>query len=233
MTKYLVFLFALTANFSFSQASSAGSVDNFSNASKMIHNNGLWVSGSSADSNIKGSPYLFDSWNSEDGVIYMNDNKAYRLKSLNYNVQLERFEAKFSEDSVLALNPRNIDKIVIDNRTFKRYLDPEFQRNSYFENLVTTKSITILRKYEIEIIEANFNPMTQQKVSDDQMVKKEKYYYSIDDETLKEIKLKKSHILKTLDSDKKDAIKQYAKDNNLSFKNVVDLKTILQYYNTL
>ena len=39
--------------------------------------------------------------------------------------------------------------------------------------------------------------------------------------------------LKALDSDKKDSLKRYAKDNGLSFKDVNDLKRILEYYNTL
>jgi len=231
MKRFLVFTLVLTVNFAFAQSASFSRSD-FSNSDKLYASNGLWVTNQGATKKIKGSPYLFDSWDSNEAIIYMHD-KAYKLKSLNYNVRLERFESKFAEDSVFAFNPKNINKIVIEGRTFKRYLDPEFQRNSFFEELVRTKSTSILRKYEIEIIEANFNPMTQQKVSDDQMVKKEKYFYTEDGETLKEIKLKKSHILKTLDANKRDSVKQYAKDNNLSFKDVIELKNILQYYNTL
>ena len=232
MNKFLVFILALSVNFSFSQASSDVSANSLTNASRMLSNNGLWISSAPKSTKLKGTPYLFESRNNDDAVIFMQD-KAYRLKSLNYNIQLERFEAKFSEDSVFAFNPKNIKKVVIEGRTFKRYLDPEFQRNSFFEELAATKSISILRKHEIEIVEASFNPMTQQKVSDDQMVHKEKYYYTKDRETLKETKLKKSAVLKLIDADKKDVIKQYAKDNNLSFKDINDLKNILKHYNTL
>lgn len=232
MNKFLVFILVLSVNITFSQASADVSANSLTNASRMLSNNGLWISSNPKSTKLKGTPYLFESWNSDDALIFMQD-KAYRLKSLNYNIQLERFEAKFSEDSVFAFNPKNIKKVVQEGRTFKRYLDPEFQRNSFFEELAVTKSISILRKYEIEIVEASFNPMTQQKISDDQMVHKEKYYYTKDGETLKETKLKKSAVLKLIDTDKKDVIKQYVKDNNLSFRDINDLKNILKHYNTL
>lgn len=234
MNKYLVFLLALTVNLSFSQSSSDASAYSLSNTSRVLSNGGgLWVSNNTPNNVIKGSPYLFESWHSDNALIFMTDDRAYKIRSINYNVQLERFEAKFSEDSVLALNPKNIKKIDINNRTFKRYLDPVFQRNSYFEELISTKSIKVLRKFETEIIEGNFNPMTQQKISEDQMVKIEKYYYTEDGEILTEMKFSKGAILKLIDSDKKDAVKQYAKDNSLNFKDINDLKFILKYYNTL
>lgn len=233
MNKYLVFLLALSINFSFAQSSSVSSRSDFSNSRTLMSNNGLWITNSSGNTAIKGSPYLFDTWKSDNALIYMSNDRAYKIRSINYNVQLERFEAKFAEDSVLALNPKNINKIVINNRTFKRYLDPQFLRNSYFEELVKTKSITILRKFETEVIEGNFNPMTQQKISDDHMVKNEKYYNTEDGKTLSEMKLAKGAILKLVDSDKKDALKQYAKDNDLNFKDINDLKILMRHYNTL
>lgn len=233
MNKYVVFLLALAVNFSFAQSSSISSRKDFSNSRTLMSNNGLWITNNAANSKIKGSPYLFESWNSDNALIYMSDERAYRIRSINYNVQLERFEAKFAEDSVLALNPKNIKKIMVDNRTFKRYLDPEFLRNSYFEELVKTKSITILRKFETEIIEGNFNPMTQQKMTDDHMVKIEKYYSTEDGKILAEIKLTKGAILKLIDSDKKDALKQYTKENDLNFKDINDLKVIIKYYNSI
>jgi len=233
MNKYLVFLLALTVNFSFAQSNTPFSRSDFSNAGKLAYGNGLWVTNSPANSEIKGSPYLFDTWKSDNALIFMSDKKTYKIRSINYNVQLERFEAKFAEDSVLALNPKNINKIVVNNRTFKRYLDPQFLRNSYFEELVKTKSITILRKFEAEVIEGNFNPMTQQKISDDHMVKNEKYYYTEDGKLLSEMKLAKGAILKLVDSNKKDALKQYAKDNDLNFKEINDLKILMKYYNSL
>jgi hypothetical protein len=233
MTKFLVFLFALAVNFSFSQASTGNGVNNFSNASQMMTSgNGLWFNSSSSSTKVKGSPYLFESWNSDDALIFMQD-KAYQMRSLNYNIQLDRFEAKVAEDSVFAFNPKDIKKITIDNRTFKRYLDGKLQRNSFFEELVATKSLVILRQFNVEIIPGNFNPMTQQKMSDDQMVQRETYYYTTDNETLVEMKLNKYSILKLIDADKKDILNDYAKENHLNFKDIYDLKKILQYYNTI
>ncbi|MFL0354099.1 hypothetical protein [Xanthomarina sp. GH4-25] len=234
MNKYLVFILALTTNFIFSQAGVNIAAENtFTNSKGIMGHDGIWVTNSESSRTIKGSPYLFDSWKSTNALIYTKDNKAYKFNTLNYNVRLERFESKFSKDSILAFNPKNIEKVVLDGRTFKRYLDNEFQRNSYFEELVVTKSGTILRKYETAIKEGIYNPLTHQKTTDDELIIKEKYFYTADNETLKLIQLKKSSILKTLDSDKKDALKDYAKENDLSFKNINDLRKILKYYNTL
>ncbi|HLV40086.1 hypothetical protein [Xanthomarina sp.] len=233
MNKLLVFILTLTVNLTFSQAGVNIAGDSFANSNGIMSNDGIWVTNSTKSSRLKGSPYLFDSWNSSNALIYTKNKKAYKFNKLNYNVQLERFEAKFSEDSILAFNPGNVDKVVIEGRTFKRYLDSEFQRNSYFEELVVTNSVVILRKFEIAIKEGMFNPLTQQKTTDDSMIVKEKYFYTTDKEELKPIQLKRSAILKVVDADKRDILKQYAKDNNLSFKEVNDLKLIFQHYNTL
>ncbi|MCX7547839.1 hypothetical protein OS188_07730 [Xanthomarina sp. F1114] len=233
MNKFLIFLLALTVNFTFAQSVAVSSGNDFNNSSANFTSTGVWIKNVKGNSKLKGSPYLFDSWNNTTALIYAKNNKAYKFRSVNYNVQMERFEAKFSEDSILAFNPGNIEKVVIDGRTFKRYLDAEFQRNSYFEELVVTKSTTILRKHEIGIKEGMFNPLTQQKTTDDSMIIKEKYFYTTDNENLKLIKLKRSSILKMVEADKKNILKQYAKDNDLSFKDITDLKKIFGYYNTL
>ncbi|MFV0572668.1 MAG: hypothetical protein ACK5M1_09600 [Xanthomarina gelatinilytica] len=235
MNKFLVFILTLSVNFTFAQSASirVGNASNDYLNPQITSSTGIWVTNYSQPTSLKGSPYLFETWNSNNAIFYLKNDKSYGIKNVNYNVQLERFEAKFSEDSILAFNPKNIDKIVVKGRTFKRYLDPEFQRNSFFEELAATKSISILRKYEIEIVLGNINPITHKKISENQMIQKEKYYYTIDGDVLKETKLKKSSILKTLDSDKRDPLKRYANDNNLSFKDANDLKKILEYYNTL
>jgi len=235
MNKFLVFILVLSVNITFSQSSSIkiGNASNDYSNPQINSSTGIWVTNFAQPTNLKGSPYLFDSWNSTNSLIYIKNDKPYKFKGLNYNVQFERFEAKFSEDSILTFNPKNIEKVVVEGRTFKRYLDPEFQRNSFFEELATAESISILRKYEIEIVSGNINPITHQKISEDQMVHKEKYYYTNDGETLKEMKLKKSSILKALDSDKRNILKQYAKNNDLVFREISDLKKILKYYSTL
>jgi hypothetical protein len=233
MNKYLVFLLALSVNFAFSQAGNNFTLQNFSNSKGIMTGNGLWIKKNINNNNIKGSPYLFDSWYSANALVYTKDNVAYKFRELNYNVQLERFESKFSEDSIFVFNPKNIGKVIINGKTFKRYLDSEFQRNSYFEELVVTNSFVLLRKYEIGIKEGMYNPLTQQKTTDDEMIVKEKYFYTTDNENLKLTQLKRSFILKSIESDKRDLLKQYAKDNDLSFKDINDLKKIFNYYNTL
>ena len=57
-------------------------------------------------------------------------------------------------------------------------------------------------------------------------------YYVKKGKSFKRLKLKKSEILKAAGS-KSSVVEQYAKDNNLNFKNERDLQKIVSYYRTL
>ena len=234
MNKFLLITCVLSANLVLSQIGAMYTETNALSFRDNVAQNGVWITKNSSNhNNLKGSPYLFESWSSPNASLHMANNKTYGISSINYNIDLERFEAKFSEDSILAINPRNIKKIVVNNRTFKRYFDAENQRNTYFEEELVTSTLTLLKKYETSITEGIFNPLTQQKTSDDKLIIRERYFYTMDNETLIPLKLKKSAILKSLDSNKIDALTEYAKDNDLSFRDINDVKKILIRYNTL
>ncbi len=73
--------------------------------------NGMWVNSSGQKTDIKGSPYLYDSW-VNGGKVFLS-NKVISIKSFNYNIKFERFEAKISKDSVFAVDPQGVKKIEI------------------------------------------------------------------------------------------------------------------------
>ena len=184
------------------------------------------------DNTVDGSPYLYPSW-INNGKVYF-DQKEYIFPSLNYNVYAERFEAQVSKDTVFIVNPKGVDKVMLHNRVFKRYLDPEFQRNSYFEELARLNDVVLLRKYYAEIQEAGLNPLTKTPMGAPKLLQKEKYYtLKGDDETLKAVKLKKSVILNLIDDDDVKILKTYAREHGLSFRNSDDVIQILIYYNSL
>lgn len=205
--------------------------NNYSDTRSVVVNNGIWVTNPPVKKEIKGTPYLFDNWNNKS-QIYIQD-RVYDIPSFNYNIRSERFEAKFSEDSLLIINPRYIKKIVINNKVFKRYLDPEFERNSYFEEIIDVNETTIVKKYIIKFQEGNLNPMTQQKISPDKFLKNEQYYLKDNENELKLIKLKKSTILSLVQSDKRTIIKNYSKEKKLKFNKIDDVIRLLNFYKTI
>jgi hypothetical protein len=193
---------------------------------------GFWVSSNSTLEQIDGSPYLFDDW-FQTGKLYFGE-KVYSITGLNYNISAERFEAKISEDSVFALNHGGFNKVMINGKSFSRHLDPDFQRNTYFENVIQFKNMLLLKKYVLIIKEGQINPMTMQKLHPDKFIKKEKFYVLLgDSDKLEEVKLKKSSILTLIGDNDKSKVKDFAKDNHLGFSNINDVYKILNYYNSL
>jgi hypothetical protein len=181
---------------------------------------------------VDGSPYLYKSWINHS-KIYSKD-KVYVINSFNYNIFSERFEAKLSEDSVFIIDPSMIKKISINNKIFARYLDPEFQRNSYFEEIIDFKGNRLLKKYTIRKQEGSVNPLTKVKLTNDILIQGEDFYIcNTADRELKKIKLKKSSVLSYIDKNYSDKVKEYVKENRLNYKRVADLKVIFQFYNNL
>jgi hypothetical protein len=194
--------------------------------------NGMWVKSVSEKTNIKGSPYLYNTW-FNNGKIHFND-RVLSVMSLNYNMQLERFEAKISEDSVFAIDPQGIKKIEIRDKEFIRTLDPEFQRNSYFEEVASINGMMLLEKHTIELKEGRINPMTMQKLQKDALVKKEVHYLANSKgKDLKSFKLNKRSILALIEKDKTDRVKEFAKQKRLKFKNAEDVKVLIDYAKSL
>ena len=193
---------------------------------------GMWITSRPASSEIKGSPYLFKSWNNIAKVHI--DKKSYVLNDFNYNIDKDRFEAKFSNDSVLIVNLRNVKKIVINNMSLKPFFNSETQRKSFFEELYNNDGTVLLKKYSVKIKEGSVNPMTLAKTRPDEYIKVKTYYLKKKgSDLLKKVKLKKSTILDMLGKEYANDIKGYAKKNKLKYNNANDLNKILQYYKML
>ncbi len=194
--------------------------------------NGMWFKSGNQKTDIKGSPYLYDSW-FNSGKVYMKD-KVLSIMSFNYNMRLERFESKISEDSVFAIDPQGIKKVEIRGKEFIRTLDPEFQRNSYFQKIASINGKLLLEKHIVELKEGQINPMTMQKMQKDALIKKEVFYIANDKgEKLKKFKMRKSSTLSLVDKSKVSSVKKFAKQNKLKFKNVKDVQLLLEYAKTI
>jgi hypothetical protein len=180
------------------------------------------ISNNNTDNKIDGSPYLFDSWNNSAKVFYQD--REYVLKSFNYNIYKGRFEAKISNDSVFVINPINVKKVNVNGNVFSHYFDPESQETSYFEELIDFDDFRILIKYNVKIKSGPINPLTNEKLSNDQITKYEKYYLcKLQDNTLTNINLNKTNIQSLFTKEKLYNINKYVKDNHLKYNNISDV----------
>jgi hypothetical protein len=194
---------------------------------------GFREAGNKHQPNVDGSPYLFKSWNNNSKIFY--EDKEFVITSFNYNVYSERFESRLSEDSIFIINPRNIKTILINDKEFGRYLDPEYNRNSYFEQITKFDHYHLLKKYTIRIKPGSINPLTKVKLSNDALVQGEEFYICDieDNNSLKKIKIKKSTIQSLLDKENLVNVNNYVKQKGLNYNQEDDLKKIMDYYNTL
>ncbi|MGB5437808.1 MAG: hypothetical protein WBM98_18085 [Maribacter sp.] len=181
---------------------------------------------------IEGSPYLYETWDNASKV-YFNE-KAYTFNTFNFNAYAGQFEAKLSADSVFIVNPSGVDKVVLGNKVFKRYVDPEIQRNTYFEEILKAKDLLLLRKYYTSIKKAEVNPLTKTPMGLP-MLKLEEDFYILKGEStqLEKINFKKSSVLDLIDKKVVKKVQSYVKENGLKYNNLEDVTSILTYYNTL
>ena len=188
---------------------------------------GLWIK-SSTIKNVKGSPYLFDNW-INFATIYSSEGKMFRVRNINYDTKTDRFVAKVSLDSVYEFDSQYLKKIRLNNKVFTFIQSANI--NSYFELIVNAKGKQILKKSRKIIKEGKRDPFTNA-TSADYYVLKEKYFFRSNEESIKELKLKKKSFLK-LFGDESYLVKKIISKNNLSLKKDADLVKIFNLYERL
>lgn len=176
---------------------------------------------------IDGTVYLYESW-SNYATVSSEETKV-RLDNLNFNAQRNAFQSKIGKDSVFTFNFRNLNKVVVKNKTFKNVYSPVHQKSRVFEIITETKDFTIYKDYRIEIKEGNPNP--QRGAPNDKYLLRFDYYVS-QGENFDKISLKKSKVLKLM-GDKADKVESYIKSNKLKVKRSKDFAKIIEYYNSL
>jgi len=231
MRRILSILCLLTFSFSSAQfAETTTSVANNSSDAMLTAANGMKSSyGSSAyfvnpARAVDGTVYLFEGWNNA-GVIYAADNK-YALNNINLNIERNSFESKVGQDSLFSFNFNNIEKFVINGRTFKNYYWDD--DNRVYEIIYEGESWSIIKGFKIVEVTGSANPMLNR--SRDRMVRKS-FYYLKNDKGIHPFKLKKNKILNLVGEKENevDKIESFAKQNNLSFKDENDVRKILEF----
>lgn len=170
---------------------------------------------------VEGSEYLFDKW-SNNGVVCMNNNENYLLRSINLNLRLNSFASRISKDSIFSFNMDSIKKIIIHKKIYKRYLSKG--KGKICQVVFESHDFTLLKKTHVQFIKASPNPMINRPI--DKILKRE-VYFIYNGNNLEKIKLNKKKILKLINPKNVRAIKKYIKSNNFSYSIEKDVVKIL------
>jgi|TARA_B110000196_G_scaffold246678_1_gene215580 hypothetical protein len=173
---------------------------------------------------VDGSIYLFEDWKNYPVIIKSKDNKTFTLNNVNFNLRTNRLVTKISQDSIFVLNMKQIDNINILGKVFKK-IDSEIG-SRVFEVIYESDKVSILNFHSVKLVEGSVNPMLSRK--NDKLIHKE-VYYLLNDSGITEFRLKKKFILESFannEAEKKSLLKYYSQ-NKLSFKNLNDLKNVL------
>ncbi|QWX82911.1 hypothetical protein H0I23_10610 [Cellulophaga sp. HaHaR_3_176] len=192
---------------------------------------GAWISNSNQATEIKGSPYLLDNWNTIS-VISTTEGKQYKLEGLNYNIVLDRMIARISKDSVYSFNPSGINEVRLGSHTFKRYLDPEYGDNNFFEIISNNKGKILLKRYRKQIKDGVFNPMTQ-KESPSKYLSEVDYFMTNSNNLLRKLPMNNRKLIKFLTNSKSSELQKFISENKFSAKKESDLVEIFDYFTSI
>lgn len=178
---------------------------------------------------IDGTVYIFDNWKN-NAIIETSKGQQLRLRNnLNFNAMRNAFESKMGRDSIFTFDFTSIEKMVVNNKTYKNVYSPVDGGYRIFEVIAENNDFSIYKDYNVDIKEGNPNPMLAQ--TNDKYMMKDTYYVK-KGKSFKKFKMRKSDFLK-LAGDKSDNLEAFAKKNKLSFKREEDLEKIATYYSTL
>ena len=173
---------------------------------------------------IEGSEYLFSDWWNH-AIIYTKTNQKFSIRNINYSIQKRSFASQIAKDSLFVFDMDGIDKIVVNDKTYKEISAEGGDR--IFEVIFENTDFSVLKGYKIRIISGSVNPMINRKT--DKLAKR-KYYYVLKKRKLTSFRLKKSYVFSLFSENEKVELKNYVKKNRLSFKKEKDIKRILEHF---
>ena len=196
-----------------------------------IKKNGLSVFQSSsstikqAQKTVEGTKYFFEDWNNR-AFIYSSNGERMIVNKVNLNMQQKVFESKFINDITFIFSFRNVEKIVVKNRTFKKYYG-ENDVEGVYELIYEADKFSLLKKFSIKHISASPNPMTSQK---ERYIRQYQYFFLKNNE-IKPFLMRKKNVISLVGLNDEGTIKMnnFVKMNRLSFKKENDLKRILDF----
>lgn len=232
MTKIIQFIIFISVLTGYGQSNFLTGTDINNNATNITsYNSGTYINigNSKARSKVKGTPYLFESWNNIS-VITTQDDQKFKIINLNYDTKSDLFVAKISQDSVFMFKPSYLKEVTINNRRFKKYLNQETALFNYYEVIATNDETEILKRNQKVLRIGITNRLTMEKANDYFILKED--YYLNKDGNLTELSIKKKNILR-LFGDRSQTVNKFISNNKLSIKEDADLRKIFNYYESL
>jgi len=184
---------------------------------------------SNSQPNLSGSPFLED-W--RDGLIIMRSNDTIKTLKLRFDFYNNDMQFMY-EGKTWAIGAKNKIKVIkVGDHSFVYlpYLDNSQIKENYFEALSAGK-VSILILYYPQIKPANYNAILNTGTKENQLLLKKKYYFVQDDRVV--LMDKKGRNLISANSQKSKEIKEFIKNNKLSFTEETDLITIADFVNSL
>lgn len=171
-----------------------------------------------------GSIFLFDDWKNKGEILY--GGKKLIIYNINYNVKSDEFMSQMESDSTFVFDFKGIDKIIVNERPFKRIYNSELSENKIYEIIYEDSNIALLKNHFIKLVESSPNPMLNR---DRNKIQKQNNYFLLKNGIVSSFKLKKNSILELMTPEKAELAESFAKNNKLSFKDDTDINKILSY----
>lgn len=187
---------------------------------------------------VEGNNYLDTKWNAASILLYRDQQllEGFRTR---YNIVSNMFELMEPENNLVSVMPGlRIQNIVWVDSTYKvpRYfvngmdfLDEGVPISGFFEVLVEGE-LPLMRRTKAVLKESNYNTALMVGERNDQIIKRNYYYYLIGKNLMEIPKNRKKFYL--IFEEKAQEIEDYANENNLDVKQPSDVFKVFTYYNS-
>jgi len=177
----------------------------------------------------EGSPYLNLDWEPAD-ILLKNGKKISDL-NVRYDVLENKIVYQDKGKTYAVGTPDSIAKIKFLDKTliYIPFEKGNTTEKGFFE-IVSKGKVSLLRKYEIEVLRANYSVQFDTGYKNDRLTLKKELYLQKEDQAA--VANRKNRLLEVL-SDKKNDVIQYIKRGKLSVKDQEDIIKILAFYNQL
>ena len=181
------------------------------------------------DTRRKGSYFLFKKWDNDGEVLIQG--KKFTLTNVNYDIEDDKFMSKVNGDSILVFDSNYVEAVRINGKVFKYLYDFSMGKKRNFEVVYEVNNdFAILKGYSLKVILSDPNPMLNRPLDE---IKQRNHYFVLKNEGLSELRLQKKEILKLIDKEKMEEVKEFVNKRKLSFKQEKDIVSIFKYYDTL
>ncbi len=168
------------------------------------------------------------------GTIFLDETMKMSEYPFKYNAMARLFEIK-TKDEIKILSDSRVEafkwtdlKGIERKYVSVRNIEQSYQMNGFFEVVVTTGELSLLKYKEIEMIESNYNIALSNGSKERSYTSKDKFYV-LSKKSLKEIKRKKD--LYKMFGEAGVEMGLYIKNGGFSVRNEADLVNILNHYN--